>query len=173
MTAKKFISDPVAGNVSTAPSGTARDGRLPGQDIPRVAVEVCRGGDEFRAVQNRTAAHRQQEPDPFPPHDLDRLHERLVSRVRLDAAKLGHRPAGQGRLDLGIHAVGLDAPAAVGQQHLRLRRDFAAQLRDLSPSEQDLHGVVVDEVLHRFPAYLSAPRRLRAPARRSPRVPQG
>jgi hypothetical protein len=65
---------------------------------------VRRRGDEFGAIQYRTAADRQQEGDVFFTGDFHRVHQRFVRRVWLDAAKFQNVEAVQGVEDLIEHA---------------------------------------------------------------------
>ena len=123
--------------------------RTLGEDVPRFAGERNRRGDEFGAVDHRTAADGEQEVDVFAARQFDGLHQRLIRRIRLDAAELEERVAGQRGLDLGERTGLDDAAAAVRDQHARAGGNFAREVGNAALAEEDAGRVVEGEVVHR------------------------
>lgn len=108
MTAPLFISEPVAGIVSTVPSGYGALRSALAHQFPCIAVveQSCR--NEFRAVDDRTAAHGQQEIDFALLAQCDRLAQRLDRRVGFDAPELDRVAAREGGAHLVVDAVAPD-----------------------------------------------------------------
>ena len=109
------------------------------ENFPRIdtGIVVGRRGDEFSAVENGAAAHRQQESDLFITRDFHRVHQRFVGRVWLDAAKFPNVNAVQRAQNLIKHAGFLHATAAVGDKHACIRRDLIAQIFNRAFTEQN------------------------------------
>ena len=118
------------------------------EDGPGVAREQRGRRDELGAVDDRAAAHGQQEVDLLAAHQLHGLHQRLIARVGLDALELQERAAGQRYMHFVQHPVATDAAAAEQHQHPRIDRDVGAQVGDAALAEQDVGGVEKVEVLH-------------------------
>ncbi|MNY02975.1 hypothetical protein D3C86_1355700 [compost metagenome] len=124
------------------------DARALGQDVPGIALEVHGRRDELGPVEDRAAADGEQELHALLAHQLDGGHQGLEPRVGLDAAELQNLAPRKRLLDLVVHAVGLDAAAAVGQEDLGAGRDLLCQAGDLALAEVDPDRVLETEVLH-------------------------
>ncbi len=118
------------------------------EDGPRIALERHRGRDELRAVDHRAAADREQEIHTLAPRELDRPHQRLVGRVRLDPAELAHVARAERGADLVERAVAARALAAVQHEHAGRRRQQIVQPRGRLFAEDDPGRVVEIEIQH-------------------------
>ena len=116
--------------------------------FPCIAVveQSCR--DEFRAVDDRTAAHGQQEIDFALLTQCDRLAQRLDRRVGFDAPELDQVAAFECGDDLIVDAVTLDASAAEGQHDAFSGGNELRQTGDLALAENQFGRIVIDEVVH-------------------------
>ena len=119
------------------------------QEVPGFVARVLGGGrDELGAVDDRPAAGRQQEIDPFRFDLGDGLHAGFIAGIRLDAAELDDATAFQRQNDLIVNAVPPDRPAPEGQHDLGLFGDEVLDLGNGSLAEDDPGGVVIREVQH-------------------------
>ena len=142
--------------------GLLRHG-LAGGEIPGVAVIAGAGGNGLGAVNDAAAAQGQHAVQPVLAAQLHALADGGDTGVGLHAAQLD--PFDAVLLQLGrcavIHAVALDAAAAVDHQHpAGTAGDLTAQLADLALTEMDHRGNGIGEIFHRFePTLPAAPQR--------------
>ena len=118
--------------------------------FPCIAVveQSCR--DEFRAVDDRTAAHGQQEIDFALLAQCDRLAQRLDRRVGFDAPELDRVAAREGGAHLVVDAVAPDRAAAESHHHALAGWNQLAEPGDHPLAEDQLRGVLKNEILHNF-----------------------
>ena len=120
--------------------------------IPQFLVGDCLGADDFAAVDDAAAAHRQHQIGLTVPGQLGPLLHLYPGGVGHDAGKLGDRLAGglQYFQQFLIDPVFLDGTAAVGQQHIGAAgRQNAGQVGLGRPfSKTDFCRIFIDKVFH-------------------------
>ena len=142
-------------------NGTHRDGAVNVaavglEDFPRVDACIivrCRS-DKFCAVQDGTAADRQQEGHFLFAGNFHRVHQRFIGRVWLNTAKFQHVQPLQCAQYLVQHAGFFHAAAAVGDQHASVSGDLSAQIFDSAFTEQNTGRGVKIKIKHcSFPSW--------------------
>ena len=120
--------------------------RLAADDLPRVPDKRNRRRDPLGAIKDRTATDRQEVIDTLRPGQLDGLDQGFVTGIGFDAAKLQDGPAGEGRQDLGVDAIAVDAAAAEGQEDPGIGRNLLGDAGDLPGPEMDARRIVEGEL---------------------------
>ncbi len=116
---------------------------------PRVARVGDGRGDELGAVEDRSAADREDPVDLLRADDLDRPHQGVVVGVRLDPEELEQRPAcraparpGRGRRST------LMLPPPARRRTLAVGRKLLVDGGDLASAELDAGGIEIREIFH-------------------------
>ena len=121
------------------------------EDVPGLfgKVVVSSSGDELGTIEHGTTADGKQEVDPLGTGQLDRPHQGLVGRVRLDAAEFEQGHARQLMADLRQQAAAHHAAATVGDEDAGVAGDLFTQLGHLALAEQHLGRGMQSEIVHR------------------------
>ena len=120
------------------------------RDLPGLTLEARRGSNELGAVDDRTAAHGEQEVELLAAHLGDRFHQRLVAGIGFDAGKLMRHAAAERGPHLREGAVLVGTGTAVEHQHPRRWRHQMGELGQGIGTEDDSGGVVKLEIQHVF-----------------------
>ena len=124
---------------------------LAGGEIPHIAIVAGTGGNGLGAVDHAAAAQRQHTVQFVGTAQLHALADRDNAGVGLHAAKLHPLDAVGFHLlhRTVIHAVALNAAAAVHHQHAAgTAGDLLAQLADLTLAEMNHRGDIERKILH-------------------------
>ena len=154
-TARPFMLPPAPKVVTIAPRGTGERSTPP--PVPEIRPQVPpadrRQGHRLAAVQDRAAAHCQDEVDPILLDQTGPLQGLLIGGAGRDVREIHHLLAGpaEDTEHLVVQAAALHRPAAVGQEHVGavLLHEAGQILLDAAPPKDHLRVALQDKILHR------------------------
>ena len=117
-------------------------------DIPRIALVEQARSDEFRTVDDRSAAHGQQEVGTVLTAQSHGLADRLDGGIGFDAPEFDPVAPFERLHDLIVNPVAAHAAAAEGNHDLLVGRDQFAESGDLSFAENQFRRIVINEIIH-------------------------
>src|SRR5690606_23881414 len=123
--------------------------RMLGKDVPGFTIKVDGGSNKLGTVDHAAATDGEQEVDVIFFNGGGGAHQRLILRVRLNAAEFKQWPVLQRCNYLIVNAVLFDGTAAVGEQDPRIGRYQTGELADLVFAKDNAGGVMKRKILHR------------------------